>query len=81
MFNFPVEVNAENRERLYTIATKSLRLLKVVMISAFTYLTHQTIQIALQNDIGLGQWFIFAFVISIIVVQSIMLFSMFKTQK
>lgn len=58
IFNYPVEITAENAPRQYQMATEMIRLLNLSMVLIFGFITWQTIQTALGNAEGLGKWVI-----------------------
>jgi uncharacterized membrane protein len=53
-FNYSVKITPENAERQYTIATKLIRIIKVLVMWLFAYLTWGTIATALGESAGLG---------------------------
>ena len=57
-FNYLVKITTENAERQYTMATRMLRFMKVFVTLLFAFLTIRTIQIALGDTAGLGNWFL-----------------------
>jgi len=63
LFNFPQKVTEENAERLYTTASRMIRVLNVSIVCVFAIITHATIQTALEKQNGLGSWFIPVFLI------------------
>ena len=58
IFNYPTEITAENALRQYTIATRLLRYLKVIIIVIFGLIAFQTIRHANGQTEGLGIWFL-----------------------
>ncbi len=58
IFTFPVNITPENAERLYKHATRSMRLMNLVLVILFLYLTWQTIGMAMGSSTSLGLWFL-----------------------
>lgn len=56
MFNYPVEIRPENAERLYTFATKMMRLLKLMVILTFTSIGCSTYLTTLGVNGGISSW-------------------------
>ncbi len=65
IFNYPQQVTRENAERLYAIGTRMIRTLNAIITCVFAYITYSTIQTALENQNGLGTWFLPVFMILI----------------
>jgi len=57
-FNYNIKITEENALKQYIIATKMIRLLKVIVVAVFLMINYQTIQIAKENTSGLGIWFL-----------------------
>lgn len=57
IFNYPTKITEENAERLYRTACKMVRVLNTLVVCVFAYLTYATIQTALKNQNGLGNYF------------------------
>jgi uncharacterized membrane protein len=55
-FNYMVNITPENAENQYTMATRLIRVLKLVVMSIFAFIVWQTIRIAggASNGLGLG---------------------------
>ncbi|WP_421877857.1 DUF1648 domain-containing protein [Marinoscillum sp.] len=64
IFNYPTEVTEENAERLYRGGTKLIRVLNMVTIGAFFYISLQSIMGAMGSNMGLGDWFLPVFLAS-----------------
>lgn len=62
-FNYPQAVTMENAERLYTSASRMMRVLNTSIVWIFAYIMHSTIQTAIGNQTGLDGSFIVAFVL------------------
>jgi uncharacterized membrane protein len=58
LFNYLQPITQENALRQYTIATRMIRLLKLVLASVFFALLHLTVQTAQGEAQGLGTWFL-----------------------
>lgn len=50
LLNYPFEINDGNAFRQYVLATKLIRVLKVMTIATFTYITFQIVQISLSAE-------------------------------
>jgi len=57
-FNFPVNITEENAPRLYRHAMRSIRILNLLLVLLFFYLTWQTIALAGGKSSGLGFLFL-----------------------
>ena len=57
-FNYPSPVTQDNALRLYTLATRMLRYLKLVLLVVFGGIEFMTIQNATGKASGLGVWFL-----------------------
>ena len=58
IFNYPTAITQDNALRLYTLATRILRYLKLVLVVIFGGITFKTIQTASGESSGLGGWFL-----------------------
>jgi uncharacterized membrane protein len=58
IFNYPSPVTQDNALRLYTLATRMLRYLKLVLVVVFGGIELMTIQHATGKGAGLGVWFL-----------------------
>jgi uncharacterized membrane protein len=58
VFNYPTEITEDNALRQYTIATRLIRYLKVIIIVIFGLIAFQTIRHANGQTEGLGIWFL-----------------------
>ncbi len=58
IFNYPSPVTQDNALRLYTLATRMLRFLKLVLVVVFGGIEFMTIQNATGKAAGLGVWFL-----------------------
>ena len=66
IFNYPVEIIAENAERQYRNAILLMRVIKTLIVIMFGYLTYATIQTGLGKMHGLGIWFAPVFLVVIL---------------
>ena len=78
-FNYAVKITAENAERQYRIATKFMRILNTVIACVFAYLTYASIQVALENQSGLGTYFFIIFLLIFFVPTGFALYKSVKT--
>lgn len=58
IFNYPTAITQDNALRLYTLATRMLRYLKMVLVLVFGGIEFMTIQHATGKAAGLGVWFL-----------------------
>jgi uncharacterized membrane protein len=58
IFNYPTAITQDNALRLYTLATRMLRYLKLVLVLVFGGIELMTIQHATGKAAGLGVWFL-----------------------
>lgn len=58
IFNYPSPVTQDNALRLYTLATRMLRYLKLVLVLVFGGIEFMTIQHATGKAAGLSVWFL-----------------------
>ena len=58
IFNYPTAITQKNALRLYTLATRMLRYLKLVLVVVFGGIEFMTIQHATGKGAGLGVWFL-----------------------
>ncbi|MEO9966584.1 MAG: DUF1648 domain-containing protein [Reichenbachiella sp.] len=65
IFNYPKEITEENAERQYRIATKLIRTLNMLISASFFYISIRTIQTALNEQDGLGIFFLPIFLLTI----------------
>ena len=57
-FNYPTAITQDNALRLYTLATRMLRYLKLVLLVVFGGIGFMTVQHATGKAAGLGVWFL-----------------------
>ena len=57
-FNFAVKITPENAMKQYTLALRFIRLLKLLILALFFYISISTVRSALHLADGMGLWFI-----------------------
>ncbi len=80
LMNYPVTVTAENAEKLYTMATRSLRFLKLLLMVWFAYVNYTTIRIALQQAQQLNSLLIYGFIAALLLLVSFLIVRMALTK-
>jgi len=65
IFNYPVKVTENNREKLFAISTRFIRILNLIICTLFAYMNFSTIQNAIKsgNTLNIGVVFVFIGVI------------------
>ena len=63
IYNFPVEITADNAVTQYTLATRLIRILKTVILIIFSFLSYKTITTATGETAGLGKAFLPVFLL------------------
>jgi uncharacterized membrane protein len=58
IYNYPATVTNENARRLYTSATRLIRILKLIVVVVFSIIVLQTYRSAFTKGDGLGEWFL-----------------------
>jgi uncharacterized membrane protein len=58
IFNYPTAITQDNALKQYTLATRMLRYLKLVLVLVFGGIEFMTIQNATGKAAGLGAWFL-----------------------
>ena len=58
IFNYPVNITKENAQRQYTIATRLMRYVNLIVVLIIGYITFTSIQSAKGQTGGLGAWFL-----------------------
>ncbi|MGV8091290.1 MAG: DUF1648 domain-containing protein [Mangrovibacterium sp.] len=77
-FNYPTKVTNENAERLYTLGTRTVRLLKVVVVLSFAFLNYRTIEIALNRATEIGKFYLPILLIVLTILIGTMIYKMTK---
>lgn len=57
-FNYPTKITPQNAMRQYTLATRFIRILKVILVVMFFYIGVATVSVSQGRSAGLGVWFI-----------------------
>jgi uncharacterized membrane protein len=65
LYNYPVKITPENAAIQFSLATRFMRILKVLIIILFLYISYQTVNTALGLATGLGKAFLPLFLIII----------------
>jgi uncharacterized membrane protein len=79
-YNYPVKLNAANKEIQAGLAKKLLLILKAEVVWLFLFLQFKTIQVAEKNTSGLGPLFILVFLIIIFVTIGTFILKMYKVK-
>jgi uncharacterized membrane protein len=58
LFNYPTPITSDNAFKLYTSATRLLRILKFMLVMIFGFIAFQSINIANGKTNSLGAWFL-----------------------
>lgn len=58
LFNYPINITQNNALQQYTNATRMIRSLKLVIVFVLGLIAWETIQVAHENNEGLGIWFL-----------------------
>ena len=64
-FNYPVKITDENALRQYRIATRLIRILKLLSIASLTWINYQIIRVALNQTSGLGTYYLLIFLLTV----------------
>jgi len=78
IFNFPVNITPENASRMYRFACRCIRLLSLLLVLMFFYLTWQSILVANRHSSGLGAWFMLVTTGGIVLLTLYMIFGMYR---
>ena len=81
IFNYPTKVTNENAEKLYTLATRIIRLIKVVVILLFTFLNFKTIEIAINRPTNIEKFHLPIFLTILTILIGTMIYKMKKKQR
>ena len=79
-FNYPTKVTNENAERLYTLGTRTVRLLKIIVVLSFFFLNFKTIQIALNKSTEIGKFYLPIFLAVLTILIGTMIYKMTKNK-
>lgn len=77
-FNYPTKVTNENAEKLYTLGTRTVRLLKIIVVLSFAFLNFKTIEIALNRSTEIGKFYLPIFLIVLTILIVTMIYKMTK---
>lgn len=77
-FNFPVAVTEANAPRLYQIAVRMLRTLKLVLVGVFFAIEWQTVQVAHNTAFDGGRWILLGVMGAVFVPLFYFLIQLFK---
>lgn len=77
-FNYPTKVTNDNAERLYIIGTRTVRLLKIIVVLLFVFLNFKTIEIALNKSTEIGKLYLPIFLSVLTILIGIMIYKMTK---
>lgn len=77
-FNYPKKVTEDNAARLYKMAMRMIRVLKAFIVYTFAYITYATVQIAFENQDGLGTLFPIIFIVFLLVIIGFFLYESMK---
>lgn len=58
IFNYPATITQENAKRMYTTATRLIRVMKLVVIVILGAIVFMTFRTSLSKREGLGSWFL-----------------------
>ena len=60
-YNYPVKITAQNAERQYTLATRMIAYLRMLILTGFLYIQYGMIRTAVNKATGLGKYFAIIF--------------------
>jgi len=80
VFNYPVKVTDDNVERLYTVGTKAMRIIKVTVLMLFLSLNYKIIQVALKRSNEIGELFMPLSVTALLVVVAGTIYKMIRAK-
>jgi len=80
IFNIPVKLNEKNIERLYRIATRGIRILKIEIVFLFAYINYKTIAISIGKSDGLGSLYLFALIFLLFFSLIIMIIQIYRNK-
>jgi len=79
-FNYPVRVTDENASRLYRIGTRTISMLKTLLVTMFLYINLNTIYSALGEEPEMGRLVIPGFIIMILLLTGAMIYKMIRNK-
>lgn len=77
-FNYPTTVTSENAHRLYQIATRTVRILKIIVVVTFSFLNFNIIKIGLDESANLSMLFLPVVFLTTLGVVGLMIYKMIK---
>jgi len=77
-FNYPTKVTNENAEKLYSLGTRTVRLLKIIVVLSFAFLNFKNIEIALNRSTEIGKFYLPIFLIVSTILIVTMIYKMTK---
>ena len=77
-FNYPQKASHENAEKMYAIGKRTVRLLKVIIISSLAFLNYKMIEIGLKETKEIGEFFLPLFLAILFVFMTTMIYQMIK---
>lgn len=80
IFNYTVTITPENAERQYKISTRTLRYIKTIILLALAVIIFKTVGNAMEQEDGLGKWFLPVFLITIIATLGLMFLKTIKSK-
>lgn len=79
VFNYPKKITNQNAERQYTIATRLIRYLKIIIVFSFSIIVLMTSHTANDKISGFGIWFLALFIGLIYISMIYAIVKLFKT--
>jgi len=77
-FNYPTKVTNENAKKLYTLGTRTVRLLKVIVVLSFAFLNYRTIEIGMNKTTEIGKFYLPILLIVLTILIGTMIYKMTK---
>lgn len=77
-FNYPTKVTNENAKKLYTLGTRTVRLLKVIVVLSFAFLNYRTIEIGMNNATEIGKFYLPLLLVVLTILIGTMIYKMTK---
>ncbi len=80
VFTYPVRVTEENAERLYRIGTRTIRILKTLLVTLFLFTTVTIIYLAIGKSVTGMNIIIPGFIFLILLLTGVMIYKMIKNK-
>lgn len=80
VFNYPTEINADNAERQYKLATRLVRFIKIFVVVLFATIAYETIYYVQEEAQTFGKWFMPAAMVLIFAAIVFYLVSAYKSK-